>query len=127
MPAFSTAATCCSEWAIAAFSWSMPARIAVAALLPLSPSLWQVAHIAFSSVPSIASVGWAMSWLLWHSTQPRSKIWLCVLSANLVANTVWQVPQTLATAPTPGGAAPWLPWQSLQVGADRSLRFTIAS
>ena len=27
-----------------------------------------------------------------------------------------------STAPTPGGAAPWLPWQSLQVGADRSLR-----
>ena len=68
-----------------------------------------------------------MSWLLWHSTQPRSKIWLCVLSANFVANTVWQVPQTLVTAPTPGGAAPWLPWQSLQVGADRSLRVTMAS
>ena len=34
--------------------------------------------------------------------------------------TVWHCPHTLPTHDTPGGAAPWLPWQSLQVGADRS-------
>src|SRR4029079_10432516 len=97
-----------------------------AALKPLSPSEWQGAHSASLPVPRMASLGCAGSWLLWHWTQPRSKIRLWVLSANFVANTVWHVPQTLAIASTPGGAAPWLPWQSLQVGADRSLRSTIA-
>src|SRR3989338_6928448 len=34
--------------------------------------------------------------------------------------TAWHWPQTFPTQEMPGGAAPWLPWQSLQVGAERS-------
>src|ERR1022692_3824846 len=39
----------------------------------------------------------------------------------------WQVPQTSATDATCGGAAPWLPWQEAQFGAERSPRLDRAS
>ena len=39
----------------------------------------------------------------------------------------WQVAQTFCTLSTPGGAAPWFPWQVVQVGALRSPCTTIAS
>jgi hypothetical protein len=42
------------------------------------------------------------------------------------AITAWHWPHTLPTHEIPGGAAPWLPWQSLQVGAERSPLVDIA-
>jgi hypothetical protein len=39
---------------------------------------------------------------------------------ELLRETEWHVPQTLATEETAGGVAPWLPWQELHVGAERS-------
>ena len=64
-------------------------------------------------------------------TQPgrpsSAKASQCGLALNCSAKTVWQVPQTLATEATCGGAAPWLPWQELQVGEERSPFFMSAS
>ena len=54
-----------------------------------------------------------MAWFSWQVTQPgrprsaNARSW--GLALNCSAKTVWQVPQTLATDPTSGGAAPWLP------------------
>ena len=48
------------------------------------------------------------------------KAFLWGLLAKRSAGTLWQVPQTFATDSTPGGVAPWFPWQTLQVGAERS-------
>ena len=78
-------------------------------------------------MPSIASDGFSTAWLPWHSTQPLSKICAWTLAWNFCANTAWHVPQTLAIAPTPGGVAPWLPWQSLHVGAERSFPLVSAA
>ena len=47
----------------------------------------------------------------------KSSPFFCSISRNSVASRVWQLPQTWSTDCTPGGAAPWLPWQSLHVGA----------
>ena len=44
------------------------------------------------------------------------------LARKSSASRAWHWPQTNATDSSPGGCAPWLPWQSLQVGADRSSR-----
>ncbi len=56
--------------------------------------------------------------------QPGAPIWAKTLAWMLLAKrsaiTVWHWPHTFPTHDTPGGAAPWFPWQSLQVGAERS-------
>ena len=57
-----------------------------------------------------------MHWM--HAS--RSMPFFSSVSRKSVASRPWQLPHTLATEPTPGGTAPWLPWQSLQVGAARS-------
>ena len=72
-----------------------------------------------------------MSWFSWQVTQPgrpsSAKASQCGLALNCSAKTAWQVPQTFATDATCGGAAPWLPWQELQVGEERSPFFMSAS
>jgi hypothetical protein len=50
----------------------------------------------------------------------RSSFSFASVSRNIVASRVWHEPQTFATLATPGGTAPWLPWQSLHVGAEVS-------
>jgi hypothetical protein len=42
-----------------------------------------------------------------------------LLEASLFA-VVGKLRQIVCNLLTPGGTAPWLPWQSLQVGAERS-------
>ena len=42
------------------------------------------------------------------------------LLRKISASRAWQRPQTKLIASTPGGVAPWLPWQSLHVGAAMS-------
>src|SRR5580765_4918679 len=111
------------------FSFSMSARIRSAPTVPLSflsPAVWHVAHTPGAVVASIASDGFWIAWLLWHSTQPLSNRSLWTLFSNFCAKIAWHVPHTFDTDPTPGGAAPWLPWQSLHVGAERSLPFVSA-
>src|SRR6185369_17789373 len=93
---------------------------AAAPLSLASAALCQAAQTPAPVAASMASDGFRTAWLVWHSTHPLSKICAWTLVWNFVAKTAWQVPHTLATAPTPGGVAPWLPWQSLHVGADRS-------
>src|SRR5262245_45485327 len=58
---------------------------------------------------------------------PAWKAALCGLASNNCAWKTWQVAQTFCTVFTPGGAAPWLPWQVAQLGALRSPRTAIAS
>ena len=70
--------------------------------------------------PTQASVGWTISWFEWHCTHPGNPIlakaaW-CGLFSKSCAKKTWQVPQTLATELTPGGVAPWLPWQVVAGG-----------
>src|SRR6266542_4937683 len=55
-----------------------------------------------------------------------TKALACRLPAKSSPCTLWHCPQTFPTQATPGGAAPWFPWQSLHVGAERS-PFTIAA
>src|SRR3972149_6771247 len=59
-------------------------------------------------------------WQTVHSAIPKvSKARLCGLRTKRSRVALWHCAQTLATEATPGGAAPWLPWQSLQPGAWR--------
>ena len=128
IPAFSTRASCASECPMAAFSLSMPAAHRRRRLVPV---------VAFASGTSPQSApcrspasrrSAARCRGCCGTRRSRDRRSGCACSARTSTRTrVWHVPQTLAMASTPGGAAPWLPWQSLQVGADRSLRSTIAS
>ena len=65
-----------------------------------------------------------MRWLLWQVEQAGSpsgsQARRCGLWSKSCSWKTWQVPQTRSTEATPGGAAPWLPWQVAQVGDDRS-------
>ena len=71
-----------------------------------------------------------IAWFSWQVAQPGEPIsakalaWTLFLKSSAI--TEWHCPQTLPTHVIPGGAAPWLPWQSLHVGADRSPLTVIA-
>src|SRR3989304_2898643 len=59
-------------------------------------------------------------WQTVHSAIPKvSKARLCGLRTKRSRVALGHCAQTLATEATPGGAAPWLPWQSLHAGAWR--------
>src|SRR5687768_12479317 len=79
----------------------------------------------------MAWLGRRMAWLLWqtrHSAWPMSsKIAFFGPEVKFCASRTWHCAHTLATSVTPGGVAPWLPWQVLHVGADVSRRFNSAS
>ena len=98
--------------------------MAAAALPPASSAPWQPAQTAPSPSPSIASPVGLIAWFSWQTAHPGTPIWTntfaCTLLSNSSAVRLWHCPHALPTQETPGGAAPWLPWQSLQVGADRS-------
>ena len=76
------------------------------------------------------SPGVWMPWFSWQVAQPGLPIsanalaWTLFLKRSAVSE--WHCPQTLPTQLIPGGTAPWLPWQSLQVGAERSPLAVIA-
>src|ERR1035437_2928639 len=86
--------------------------------------MWQVAQTPLVPTPANSSVGLAIPWFEWHFTHPGNPMVknasLCGLFSKSCAKKTWHLPQTLATESTPGGVAPWLPWQVEQVGAEIS-------
>src|SRR3990170_608173 len=108
---------------IAPFTASRDPLISTAAVRPSVPAGWHCRHTDPFSRPSITSVGKAMLCVPWqtvHSAIPSvSNAFLCGLRTKRSLVALWHCAQTLATEATPGGAAPWLPWQSLHAGAWR--------
>ena len=104
---------------------SMSRRISTAPLPPLSPAPWQADADGVVAEPEqLVAASW-IPWFSWQVAQPGAPIW----RRRPWRGRSWRTarpsrygtaPQTFPTQDMPGGAAPWLPWQSLQVGADRS-------
>ena len=95
---------------------------------------WQVAHSLKPWMAVSRACGSGGSWQVehWPPAPASCSLWPAkparlALARNSSASRPWHWPQTKATDSRPGGVAPWLPWQSLQVGAVRSSLSNIAA